>query len=72
VKHLGHFAVRGTEESNLPRVPQPRLDWNTENGTELMFFTEVNVNILFFSLFMNKNTSLRKDRNFRNMVLIPT
>jgi hypothetical protein len=32
VKHLGHFTVRGTEESNLPRMPQPRLDLNTENG----------------------------------------
>jgi hypothetical protein len=33
VEHLGHFTVRGTEESSLPRVPQPRLDLNTENGT---------------------------------------
>ena len=33
VEHLGHFTVRGTEESTLPRVPQPRLDLNTENGT---------------------------------------
>ena len=32
VKHLGHFTVRGTEESNLPQVPQPRLVLNTENG----------------------------------------
>ena len=32
---MGHFTVRGTEESNLPQVPQPRLVLNTENGTIL-------------------------------------
>ena len=32
VEHLGHFTVRGTEESTLPRMPQPRLVLNTENG----------------------------------------
>ena len=32
VRHLGHFAVRGTKESILSRVPQPRLDLNTENN----------------------------------------
>jgi hypothetical protein len=33
VKHLGHFANRGTEESKLPRAPQLMLDWNMENGS---------------------------------------
>jgi hypothetical protein len=29
---LGHFDIRCTEESTLPLITQPRLDWKTENG----------------------------------------
>jgi hypothetical protein len=37
---LGHFTVRGTEESTLPRMPQPRLDLNTENGMSCTWTSE--------------------------------
>ena len=34
---MWNFAVRGTEEWTLPRVPQPSLDLNTENGILQVF-----------------------------------